>query len=179
MSSMIGDNIKVSLFGESHGECVGAVVHGLEAGIKIDYEFIKHQMNFRKANDNLSTSRKEEDEVKIVSGVFNDFTTGAPLTVVIENKNISVNLCHDFATFDATASLNTYKMIKNDFKNFYHKVLSQCAKSMVSLANAWREDDDTHEITAEEIYKRIDGDFHIEIRETNYTIYFKDDNIFL
>ena len=91
MSSVIGDNIKVSLFGESHGELVGAVVHGLEAGIKIDYEFIKHQMNFRKANDNLSTSRQEEDEVKIVSGVFNDFTTGAPLTVIIENKNVKSN----------------------------------------------------------------------------------------
>ena len=89
MSSVIGDNIKVSLFGESHGSVVGATIHGLESGIKIDYEFIKHQMNLRKANDNLSTSRHEEDEVKFISGVFNDFTTGAPLTVVIENKNVN------------------------------------------------------------------------------------------
>ena len=91
MSSMIGDNIKVSLFGESHGECVGASIHGLEAGIKIDYEFVKHQMNLRKANDNLSTNRQEEDEVKFISGVFNDFTTGAPLTVLIENKKANSN----------------------------------------------------------------------------------------
>ena len=89
MSSVIGDNIKISLFGESHGSVVGATIHGLESGIKIDYEFIKHQMNLRKANDNLSTSRHEEDEVKFISGVFNDFTTGAPLTVVIENKNVN------------------------------------------------------------------------------------------
>lgn len=89
MSSVIGDNIKVSLFGESHGSVVGATIHGLESGIKIDYEFIKHQMNLRKANDNLSTARVEEDEVKFISGVFNDFTTGAPLTVVIENKNVN------------------------------------------------------------------------------------------
>ena len=88
---MIGDNIKVSLFGESHGSVVGATIHGLESGIKIDYEFIKHQMNLRKANDNLSTARVEEDEVKFISGVFNDFTTGAPLTVVIENKNVNSN----------------------------------------------------------------------------------------
>ena len=86
---MIGDNIKVSLFGESHGSVVGATIHGLESGIKIDYEFIKHQMNLRKANDNLSTARVEDDEVKFISGVFNDFTTGAPLTVVIENKNVN------------------------------------------------------------------------------------------
>ena len=91
MSSMIGDNIKVSLFGESHGSVVGATIHGLESGVKIDYEFIKHQMNLRKANDNLSTARVEEDEVKFISGVFNDFTTGAPLTVVIENKNVNSN----------------------------------------------------------------------------------------
>lgn len=89
MSSVIGDNIKVSLFGESHGSVVGATIHGLESGIKIDYEFIKHQMNLRKANDNLSTARVEEDEVKFISGVFNDFTTSAPLTVVIENKNVN------------------------------------------------------------------------------------------
>lgn len=89
MSSVIGDNIKISLFGESHGSVVGATIHGLESGIKIDYEFIKHQMNLRKANDNLSTARVEEDEVKFISGVFNDFTTGAPLTVVIENKNVN------------------------------------------------------------------------------------------
>lgn len=89
MSSVIGDNIKISLFGESHGSVVGATIHGLESGIKIDYEFIKHQMNLRKANDNLSTARVEDDEVKFISGVFNDFTTGAPLTVVIENKNVN------------------------------------------------------------------------------------------
>ena len=89
MSSVIGDNIKISLFGESHGSVVGATIHGLESGIKIDYEFIKHQMNLRKANDNLSTARVEEDEVKFISGVFNGFTTGAPLTVVIENKNVN------------------------------------------------------------------------------------------
>ena len=88
MSSMIGDNIKISLFGESHGPLVGATISGLEAGIKIDEDFIKYQMKLRQANDEISTDRKEEDEVKIISGVFNGYTTGAPLTVVIENKNI-------------------------------------------------------------------------------------------
>lgn len=88
MSSIIGENIKVSLFGESHGPLVGATIHGLKAGIKIDEDFIRHQMKLRQANDELSTKRKEVDEVKIVSGVFNGYTTGTPLTVVIENKNV-------------------------------------------------------------------------------------------
>ena len=89
MSSIIGENIQVSLFGESHGPLVGASINGLEAGIKIDLEFIKQQMNLRKANYSLSKYRQEEDEVKIVSGVYNGYTTGAPLTVIIENKNVN------------------------------------------------------------------------------------------
>ena len=88
MSSIIGENIKISLFGESHGPLVGATIHGLKSGIKINEDFIKHQMKLRQANDELSTSRKEEDEVKFVSGVLNGYTTGAPLTVIIENKNV-------------------------------------------------------------------------------------------
>lgn len=91
MSSIIGENIQISLFGESHGPLVGATINGLEAGIKINEEFIKHQMNLRQANDELSTSRKELDEVKIVSGVYNGYTTGSPLTVIIENKNVNSN----------------------------------------------------------------------------------------
>ena len=88
MSSIIGENIKVSLFGESHGPLVGATIDGLEAGIKIDLDFIKHQMKLRQANDELSSDRQEEDNVIFVSGVFNGYTTGAPLTVIIENKNV-------------------------------------------------------------------------------------------
>ena len=88
MSSIIGENIKISLFGESHGPLVGATIYGLKSGIKVNEDFIKHQMKLRQANDELSTSRKEEDEVKFVSGVLNGYTTGAPLTVIIENKNV-------------------------------------------------------------------------------------------
>ena len=98
--------------------------------------------------------------------------------VVIENKNISVMLSPETNTTDATESLDTFKKIKNHFKNFYHKVLSQCSKDIVALANSWREDDDTHEITSEEIYKRIDSDFDIEIIGKDYTIYFNEDNLF-
>ncbi|MBQ3502452.1 MAG: DUF2262 domain-containing protein [Clostridia bacterium] len=98
--------------------------------------------------------------------------------VNIENKNISIMLYPETNTTDATESLNTFKKIKNDFKNFYHKVLSQCSKDIRVMANDWREDGDTHEITSEEIYKRIDNDFDIEIRGKDYTIYFNDDDLF-
>lgn len=98
--------------------------------------------------------------------------------VIIENKNISVMLYPEANITDVSDSLNTFKKIKNDFKNFYHKVLSQCSNDMKVMANDWRRDGDTHEITPEEIYQRIDGDFDIEIRGKDYTIYFNDDDLF-
>lgn len=87
MGSIIGENIKLSLFGESHGEGVGVVIDGLPAGIKIDHEFIDFQLAKRRSFSSLSTSRVEKDEVKFLSGVFNGYTTGTPLTIFIKNEN--------------------------------------------------------------------------------------------
>ena len=98
--------------------------------------------------------------------------------VFIENKNVSVMLCPNGDTTDATESLDTFKKIKNDFKDFYHNILTRCSEDIRVMANDWRDDDDTHEITAEEIYQRIDSDFDIEIRGKEYTIYFNDDDLF-
>lgn len=137
-----------------------------------------------KSKTNLFNSIIEEQS-KPLSIIEDDVTFNYDRTldwyqgkVVIENKNVSVMLYPETNTTDATESLNTFKQIKKDFKNFYHKVLSQCSKDIRIMANDWREDDDTHEITSEEIYKRIDGDFEIEIRGKDYTIYFNDDDLF-
>lgn len=100
-------------------------------------------------------------------------------SVVIENKKIKVSLYPERKTTDATESLNTFGIIKHNFRNFYHTVLQRCANDMVQLANEWREEGDTHEITEEEIYKRIDtNSFEMDIRKTEYTIYLNDDNLF-
>ena len=64
MGSIIGDNIKLSLFGESHGEGVGVVIDGLPAGIKIDEDFMNFQLTKRKSFNSLSTLRVEEDKVE-------------------------------------------------------------------------------------------------------------------
>ena len=87
MSSTLGDTIKLSLFGESHGEAIGIVIDGLAAGIPLDLDFINHQMDKRKAKGKTSTARKEADEIHIVSGYFNGYTTGTPLTILIQNTN--------------------------------------------------------------------------------------------
>lgn len=86
MSDVLGNSLKLVIFGESHGPLIGATISGLPSGIKIDEAFISSQLEKRKANDSLSTPRQEDDEYKIVSGVFNGYTTGTALTILIENK---------------------------------------------------------------------------------------------
>jgi len=86
MSDVLGNSLKLMVFGESHGPLVGATISGLPSGIKIDENFITSQLNKRKANDELSTQRQEDDSFHIVSGVFNGYTTGTALTILIENN---------------------------------------------------------------------------------------------
>lgn len=87
MKNTFGNNIAVTLFGESHGIMIGAVLDGMPAGIPVDEDFIAYQMSLRKSVGAVSTARKEADEVKIVSGVFNGTTTGTPITFLIENQD--------------------------------------------------------------------------------------------
>lgn len=88
MSSAWGEKIKVSIFGESHGTAIGAVLDGLPAGEELDFEAVALQMSRRApGKDAAATPRKESDLPKIVSGVLNGRTTGAPLCALIENTN--------------------------------------------------------------------------------------------
>lgn len=88
MSGIWGDTIKLSIFGESHGACVGVVINGLAAGIELDLDFIRAELDRRRPSKaSHSTSRQEKDEFEIVSGFFNNKTTGAPLTCVIWNRD--------------------------------------------------------------------------------------------
>ena len=88
MSSVIGDKIKLSIFGESHGEAIGCVIDGLPAGIKIDMNAVYKDMQRRApGKDKTSTPRLEKDIPHILSGMFDNVTTGAPLAMVIENTN--------------------------------------------------------------------------------------------
>ena len=99
MKNTFGNNISVTLFGESHGDMIGAVLDGLCAGIKIDPEYIESRMNQRKAYGRISTQRHEADKVRIVSGVKDGVTTGTPITVLIENSNTSSK---DYSILKAT-----------------------------------------------------------------------------
>ena len=80
--------MKYTIFGESHGPAIGVVLEGVPAGMELDLEALKAEMVRRTpGNSELSTARKEADEVNIISGFFEGKTTGAPLCMVIQNSD--------------------------------------------------------------------------------------------
>jgi chorismate synthase len=100
MSNILGRNLTVTLFGESHGPAIGAVLDGVPGGVKIDMDLINKGMDFRRAAGALSTGRHEADEVHILSGVKDGYAQGTPITLVIENNNVHR---HDYENLKDTA----------------------------------------------------------------------------
>jgi len=86
MKNTFGNSLGITIFGESHGPYIGAVLDGLAPGIKIDRDVIRHFLDLRKPSGKISTSRVEEDEFLFASGEYRGFTTGTPLTILIPNK---------------------------------------------------------------------------------------------
>lgn len=87
MKNTLGNSVAVTVFGESHGNAVGAVIDGLPAGLTVNEEFIAHQLDLRRPYGKISTPRQESDKFTIQSGVFNNKTTGTPICIIIPNEN--------------------------------------------------------------------------------------------
>ena len=100
MKNTFGNSVALTLFGESHGSEIGAVLDGLAPGIAIDEAFIAHQLDLRRPAGTISTARHEADAFRIVSGVFEGKTTGTPLTILIPN---SAQSSKDYAATRALA----------------------------------------------------------------------------
>lgn len=84
----LGKKIRLTSYGESHGEVVGAILDGFPAGFSLDEDYIQGQLNRRKPGQSrVSTPREEADKVIINSGVFNGKTTGAPIHFQLKNNN--------------------------------------------------------------------------------------------
>ena len=87
MKNTFGQSIAVTLFGESHGTEIGIVVDGLAPGIAVDMEQIARDLDRRRPKTKMDTSRREPDNFRIVSGMFEGKTTGTPLTILIPNED--------------------------------------------------------------------------------------------
>jgi chorismate synthase len=83
-----GQLFRVTTFGESHGNAIGVIIDGCPAGLQVDMGLISQEMKRRRPGSSaITTQRQEEDEVEILSGVYRDITTGAPVCMVIRNKD--------------------------------------------------------------------------------------------
>lgn len=88
MSSTYGENLKLSIFGQSHGAAIGMTLDGIPAGLPVDLEKLQQFLNRRAPGQNdWSTPRKEADAPEILSGIVDGFTCGAPIAAIIRNKN--------------------------------------------------------------------------------------------
>ncbi|MCS6974626.1 MAG: chorismate synthase [Cyclobacteriaceae bacterium] len=114
-----GNLFRITTFGESHGPAIGVVIDGCPAGLEIDESFIQSELNRRKPGQSrLTTQRKEDDTFTILSGVFEGKSTGAPIALVIENKDArSKDYEHLKDTFRPSHADYTYEM-KYGFRDY-------------------------------------------------------------
>lgn len=87
MKNVFGNSITLTIFGESHGNAIGAVIDGLAPGIEVDTAYINKLLSLRRPSGSISTTRKETDEYTIASGVFEGKTTGTPICIIIPNED--------------------------------------------------------------------------------------------
>ncbi len=88
MGSSFGKTIKLTIFGESHGPAIGAVLEGLPPGLKVDADYMAAELDKRRAYGSISTARHEADIPEILSGVKNGLTEGTPLALIIRNTDV-------------------------------------------------------------------------------------------
>ncbi|MCQ2776211.1 MAG: chorismate synthase [Bacilli bacterium] len=119
MASNIGNVLKITIFGESHGKAVGLVIDGLPAGFQIDTKEIEKDLQKRNPKDELSTPRHEVDEINWLSGINlqNMTTEGTPLAFTINNEDISSKDYEKGQIRPGTADL--VSLIKADGNNDY------------------------------------------------------------
>ncbi len=93
----LGTRFKITSFGESHGNLIGIIVDGVPSGLDLDLDFIQNELNRRKPGQSkLTTTRSETDILELLSGVFNNKTTGAPICLIIRNTDIDSSKYEEF-----------------------------------------------------------------------------------
>ena len=107
-----GTRLKFTSFGESHGIAIGCVIDGMPSGIKIDEKYLQDELNKRKSGTKLTSKRKESDKAIILSGVYEGFSTGAPIGIIVYNE--------DCKTKDYDNIKDIFRLAHGDF-TYYKK----------------------------------------------------------
>ncbi len=100
MKNTFGNSVAVTVFGESHGPYIGAVLDGMAPGVHVKKDYIAHMLTLRRPSGKISTPRQEKDAFEIISGVVNGRTTGTPITLLIPNENVESG---DYAAMQTVA----------------------------------------------------------------------------
>ena len=114
-----GDKFRISIFGESHGVLIGVVLDGVPAGIPLTVDDFLPDINRRKSGAKGTTPRIEADMPEIVSGVFEDCTTGAPLTIIFRNTNTKSK---DYSSFRETPRPGHADFVAQVKHNFFNDI---------------------------------------------------------
>ncbi|SDH12551.1 chorismate synthase [Mucilaginibacter sp. P25] len=106
-----GQLFRITTFGESHGEAIGVIIDGCPAGLQVDLDYIQGELDKRKPGQSkITTQRKESDTVRILSGVFEDKTTGTPIAMLIPNEDQrSKDYSHNVDVFRPSHADYTYE----------------------------------------------------------------------
>ncbi len=100
LDNSLGNIYRITSFGESHGDLVGIIIDGMPVGLEFDLNFIQSEIDRRKpGQSHLTTPRLEEDQVKVLAGVFENKTTGAPVCLIIENENFDSSVYEKYRNF--------------------------------------------------------------------------------
>src|SRR5690606_21353147 len=112
MGNSYGKIFRITTFGESHGPAIGVTIDGCPAGLQIDEAFIQSELSRRKPGQSkITTQRKEDDAVRILSGVFDGKSTGTPIAMVIENQDQrSKDYSHVAETFRPSPADYSYQV---------------------------------------------------------------------
>ncbi len=152
-----GNNFRVTIFGESHGIEIGVVVDGVPPGMSLDEKDLMEDIDRRRSGARGTTPRKEGDIPVIVSGVFNGFTTGAPVTILFRNENTRSSDYSQFSRHPRPGHADLVALCKFDGYSDYRGGGHFSGRITLPLVAAG--------VIAKKILKDVDIDIKAEIRE--------------
>lgn len=131
-----GERLRISTFGESHGSGIGCIIDGMPSNIKVDLDFIQHEIDRRKGGLNLySTQRKESDTIEILSGVFEGYTTGTPIGIFIKNNNTKSSDYDDIKDLFRPSHADFTYFYKYDIRDYRGGGRSSARESVARVAS--------------------------------------------